>query len=99
MEIVDCMVSSPYYNIGDWLLITSPHNIQICRKTDTSHPRDSKRHIQTKRIIELDFNSAKKFCNINKVGQEKPEKCPITVKRITIKKVKQHGHKQPIRNR
>lgn len=98
MQIVECMVSSPYYEIGDWLLITSSHYIQICRKTDTSHPNDKARHIKTRRIIELDFNSAKKLCNISRVGQEKPEKCPIKVTKLVFKKVKDHGYKRSSSN-
>lgn len=94
MPIADCMVSSPYYEIGDILLVASELHVAACRKTDTSHPRDSKRHKAKKRIIEFDYISARKFC---KSLKDRPEKCPITVRllyKYKPQKDKQHGYKQ-----
>lgn len=80
LPIVNCMVSSPYQKIGTWLRVTSliDGDSLDCRVTDVSAPKDRPRHIASRWAVELDWNSAKILCNINKVGQEPPRKCPVT---------------------
>lgn len=79
MPLVNCMVSSPYEKIGTWLKVTSliDGDSLDCRVTDVSHPRDRARHIASNWAVELDWNSAQILCNISRVGQEPPRKCPV----------------------
>lgn len=78
MEVVGCMIVSPWHNLGDWLVLTSPidNDSLLCRVTDVAHPRDAER-LLAKRWFELDWESAKVLCNISRVGQEPPRDCPL----------------------
>lgn len=81
LPIVNCMVSSPYEKIGTWVKVKSLKNNKelLCRVTDQSAPKDRKRHIRKKYIVELEWKSAKILCDLTYVGQEPPKKCPVEV--------------------
>lgn len=83
MEIVPCMVSSPYYPIGTWVYVWS-HNHSIlrhCRVTDVSHPKDAPRHKRTKRIVEIAYENVAELCGEQFINS-RPEMCPVTVLRV-----------------
>lgn len=81
LPIVKCMVSSPNLDIGTWVKVKSLKNNKelICRVTDQSAPKDRKRHIKKKWVVELGWRSAKILCDLKYVGQEPPKKCPVEV--------------------
>lgn len=80
LPIVDCMVSSPVYPIGTWVWVYGSNTgaLEHCRVTDVSHPRDKARHLRTKRVAELGYNEAIRFCSRKHINH-RPEQCPITV--------------------
>lgn len=77
-----CMIASPTEPIGTWVRVRGLRTgaTRLCRVTDTSAPQDRLRHIR-KRQIELDWPSARAICNIRRVGQEPPWRCPVWVSR------------------
>ena len=80
LPAVECMVSSPYYEVGTWVWVwgKNTYSLHYCRVTDISAPKDRDRHIRTKRIIEVGYSEAIKICGIEYIN-DRPEKCPITV--------------------
>ena len=81
LPIVPCMVSSPYEEIGTWVIVRSDkYNVtKICRVTDVSAPKDKARHRKLHWAVELDWKSAKELCNLRYVGQRSPKACPVIV--------------------
>ena len=52
---VDCMVSSPRYEVGAWIWVYGANTGTLlhCRVTDVSQTRDRARHLRTKREVDL----------------------------------------------
>lgn len=80
MTVVACMVSSPRYPLGTWLLVAGLNtgNVERCRVTDVSHPRDIARHRRTRREVELAFETVPRICG-RAALRERPEACPVIV--------------------
>lgn len=69
MEIVPCMISSPRYELNQWLYVYG-HNTGktlLCRTTDVSHPKDKPRHLEQNLLVELDYNSNWSICGSDKI--------------------------------
>ncbi len=83
MDAVPCMVSSPYYPIGTWVWVwgRNTNALERCRVTDVSAAKDRERHIRTKRVVELGYEEALRFCGEEHM-QHRPEQCPVVVLRI-----------------
>lgn len=83
LPTVECMVSSPYYRVGTWVWVwgLNTNALERCRVTDVSQARDRERHIRTKRIVELGYTEALRFCGEEHM-QHRPEQCPVIVIRI-----------------
>lgn len=81
LPIVHCMVSSPYEQIGTWVTVRSRVNGKVlaCRVTDVSANKDRARHKRLKRVIELNWTSAKILCELRYVGEKSPKQCPVEV--------------------
>lgn len=83
----ECMIASPFYELGSWVQVRSEKYDQVlrCRVTDVPQPRH--RALLKKRtiVVELDFASAKTLCNIKRVGQEPPRACPVVLTRSRAK--------------
>lgn len=47
-----------------------------CKIVDISHPRDVKRHEQTKRVTELSFEVTQRVCGTTKGSVRE---CPVTI--------------------
>lgn len=77
---VDCMVSSPRYPLGTWVYVVGLNTgaVERCRITDVSAPKDKARHIRTKRVAELGYEKALRFCGRKHINH-RPEQCPILV--------------------
>lgn len=80
LPVVDCMISSAYYDVGDWVYVYSVNldHYERCRVTDVSHPKDVTRHRRLKRIVELGYNEARRLCGVRYM-EEPPTKCPVIV--------------------
>lgn len=80
LPLVDCMMVSPWHDIGEWLEVESGVNgkVKRCRVTDVAVGEDLQRHMRT-RLVELDWPSAKELCDITKVGERPPRDCPVTI--------------------
>lgn len=70
-----CMIASPFHSIGTWVAVEGVRTgrRRLCRVTDTSAPKDKARHV-AKRMIELDYNSAKDICGSVRIA---PRDCPV----------------------
>ena len=81
MPMVECMVSSPVYEVGAWVWVygTRTGVLLHCRVTDVSHPRDVERHKRTGRIAELGWQNTKALCGAT---NERVVDCPILVVRL-----------------
>lgn len=81
MPLVDCMIASPYEQLGTWLEVTSLLNgtVKECRVTDIAAPDDRDNIISRGIVIEFDLASAMIMCNISYYGQEPPRACPVYV--------------------
>lgn len=90
MDIVDCMIASPFHKIGHWVYVESKKNnkVKLCRVTDVPQPADRASIIRRGIIAELDFTSAKELCNIKRVNEAPPRQCPITI----YERFKQNGY-------
>jgi hypothetical protein len=90
LPLVGCMVSSPYYDVGEWVLVYGYNTDRAlrCRITDVSDPTvkcrngrcesDKARHIRTKRITELSYPAALALCGRKHINH-RPEQCPVLV--------------------
>lgn len=94
LPFVGCMVSSPVYDVGEWVVIYGVNTDRAlrCRITDVSDPTvkcnaagrcesDQQRHIRTKRVTELSYEAALALCGARAM-RELPEGCPIIVFRF-----------------
>lgn len=77
----DCMVSSPWYNLGDIIYVKSNLNdtVMKCTQVDVSAPKDIERHKARNLVVELDFTSAKTICEITRVSERPYRECPVTI--------------------
>lgn len=84
MELVDCMMTSPWHPLNTWIRIESKVNgeVAMCRTTDLSAPRDKRRH-QKQRLIEVDWKTARRLCAIRRVNQKPPRSCPVSMSVVT----------------
>jgi hypothetical protein len=84
LPLAGCMVSSPYYDVGEWVLVYGVNTDRAlrCRITDVSHPRDRARHIRTRRVTELSYEAALALCGRKHINH-RPEQCPVTVVRFS----------------
>ena len=80
---VDCMVSSPRYDIGAWLWVYGANTGTLlrCRVTDVSQARDRARHLRTKREVELGFEEARRLSGASALDK-RPEQCPVIVVKV-----------------
>jgi hypothetical protein len=80
MPIVPCMISSPTLPLGTMVTVYGENTFVSldCRVTDVSAVKDKQRHIRTKRIIELDYESAIVICG-QKHLNHRPEQCPVVI--------------------
>jgi hypothetical protein len=85
MPRVPCMVASPHYTIGSWVIVRSQKNSRVlhCRVTDVPQPYHRARLQQRRIVVELDFKSATMLCNIRWVKQEPPKACPVIIVRAS----------------
>lgn len=83
LPAVECMVSSPYYEIGTWVWVwgRNTNALERCRITDVSAAKDRERHIRTKRVIEVGYEEARRICGEEHM-RDRPEQCPVIVLRI-----------------
>lgn len=80
---VACMVSSPRYPIGTWLIVVGVNTnvVERCRVTDVSQTRDRARHLRTKREVELGYTEALRICG-QAAMRKRPESCPVVVVKL-----------------
>jgi hypothetical protein len=90
MDVAGCMVSSPYYDVGEWVLVYGYNTDRAlrCRITDVSDPTvkcrngrcesDKARHTRTKRVTELSYPAALALCGRKHINH-RPEQCPVLV--------------------
>ena len=80
---VGCMVSSPRYQIGEWVWIygLNTDTLLHCRITDVSQARDRARHLRTRREAELSYPVALALCGRKHINH-RPEQCPIIVVKL-----------------
>ena len=80
MPRVGCMISSPTLPLGSWVYVWGVRSgvLRHCRITDVSKSEDRKRHIRTKRIVELSFDAALEICGIEYIDSQSKE-CPVLV--------------------
>ncbi len=73
-----CMVSSPIWPIGTRLWVYGEHTQVLlhCTVVDVSHPRDVKRHLRTRRLIELSYEVTEKLCKTTKGSSAE---CPVLI--------------------
>lgn len=82
MSRVGCMVSSPYYGLGVWLVVDSlvTGDTMECRTTDVS----KREHVATQKSdgIVLEFGAANiwKMCAFPKVGWDLPSACRVRIR-------------------
>ena len=83
MPQTPCMVATPYFKLGSWVRVQSRKNGRTlrCRVTDVPQPH----HVSTLRkrniVVELNFESARTLCNIQRSGQEPPRACPVILRK------------------
>src|ERR1700712_4205456 len=72
LPVVGCMVSSPRYPIGTWLLVVGLNTeaVERCRVTDVSHPRDRARHLRTHREVEFGYSEALRLCGADAINEK-----------------------------
>lgn len=78
LPIVDCMFASDFQAIGEWADLCNVEMCLTCRNTDVSAEEDYDRHVAAKQI-ELDFYSAQHLCHIKRVGEKRPQDCPLAL--------------------
>jgi hypothetical protein len=78
LDPAPCMVSRPRGPIGGWVYVYGERTGQTlkCLITDVSHPRDLKRHLRTRRIVELSWETTAQICGTTK---GRPVDCPVRV--------------------
>ena len=83
LPVVACMVSSPVYPVGTWVWVwgRNTNALERCRVTDVSAARDRERHIRTRRVVELGYDEAVRFCGAEHIN-DRPEQCPVVVLKI-----------------
>ena len=83
LPIVSCMVSSPYYDIGEWVYVYGVNTgaLRWCRVTDVSRPEHRQRHRRIGWIAELGFNEALSLCGKAHIN-DPPKRCPVIVFRL-----------------
>jgi hypothetical protein len=83
MPLVDCMLSSPWHELGEWVRVESMVNdeVAICRATDVSAPEDHARHLKRK-LVELDWPTAKRLCELSRLGEKPPDECPVLIDKL-----------------
>jgi len=76
-----CMVSSPVYPLGTRLYVYGARTGALlrCQVVDVSHPRDKARHLRTKRLVELSYESARALCGTVRGNSIE---CPVLVVRL-----------------
>jgi hypothetical protein len=81
LQVVPCMVSSPRYRVGTWLTIYGRKTGKVlsCNVADVSAPKDTERHLRTKRVVELGWPAAQILCGFKHVAEDRPEACPVLV--------------------
>lgn len=83
LPVVGCMVSSPYWKVGTWVYVYgyNTNQLEYCRVTDVSAPKDRARHLRTGRVAELGYEEARRLCGAKHLN-DPPSKCPILVFRL-----------------
>jgi hypothetical protein len=78
LEAAACMVSRPRGPIGGWVYVHGERTGATlkCLVTDVSHPRDLKRHLRTRRIVELSWEVTRAICGTTRGS---PTQCPVRV--------------------
>lgn len=79
MQPQPCMISSAQYEIGDWLWVYGNGVLLHCRVTDVSHPRDVKRHIRTRRLVEISWENTVALCGTTRGSSAE---CPVLIIRM-----------------
>jgi hypothetical protein len=81
MPVEACMVSSPVHPLDTWLYVYGERTGALlhCKTVDVSHPRDKARHIRTRRVVELSYESARVLCDTTR---GRPDECPVIVVRL-----------------
>ena len=84
MQRVDCMISSPWHPLNTWIRLESQKNGEVayCRTTDVSAPVDKARHKRLQ-IIELDWVTAQRLCEVRRVAAQSPRNCPVRIEVVT----------------
>ncbi|MBC8163208.1 MAG: hypothetical protein H7Z42_18525 [Roseiflexaceae bacterium] len=84
MQLVDCMISSPWHSLNIWMRVESKLNgeVAICRTTDVSAPEHQAMH-KRRQLIELDWDTAARLCAISRVGERPPGACPVVAEVIS----------------
>lgn len=78
LSIESCMISSPLYDIGEWVYVYGEVTDErlYCRVTDTSEDIDRKRHLRTRLYAELNYDAARIICgSVTNSNKE----CPIKI--------------------
>lgn len=83
LPIASCMVSSPYYDIGEMVYVYGRNTgaLRWCRVTDVSKPEHRARHRRIGWVIEAGYNEAVSLCGIEHIN-DPPKKCPVIVFRV-----------------
>lgn len=81
MQPEACMISSAQYDIGTWLWVYGKRTgvLLHCRVTDVSHPRDVKRHLKTRRLVELSWEVTRALC---KTTTDPSIACPVLIIKV-----------------
>lgn len=79
MPVVDCMIATPYADLGTWVTVESLLTgvVQACRVTDIPHPHDRQSIIERGIVVEFGFANIDEMCNLSYAGQEPPRACPV----------------------
>lgn len=83
LPLAGCMVSSPYWPIGTMIVVYgwNTDRLELCRVTDVSADKDRARHLRTRRVAELGYQEAIRFCGVRHINH-RPEQCPIIVVKL-----------------
>jgi hypothetical protein len=78
LPAVGCMVSSPRFPIGTYLYVYGVNTgaLRYCKVVDVSAPKDSARHLRTRREIEIAYENTIDLCGSTKT---RVTDCPILV--------------------
>lgn len=68
--------------IGTHVLVKSEHGTAWCTTVDVVHPHDRAALRRRRIIVELDFGTAQRLCNITRVRERPPRECPVTIWRM-----------------